>query len=67
MTGVGLFGWAGSTAIEGEDKDWRRGKDTGRLRRLLARAPAALELETFGCALLLPARAWSMVEFVSLV
>jgi hypothetical protein len=31
-------------AMEGEDKDWRRGNGTGRLRRLVARA-VELELE----------------------
>jgi hypothetical protein len=41
-----LLGWAGSVAMEGEDKNWRRGKDTGRLRRLVARVVVELELET---------------------
>jgi hypothetical protein len=45
------LGWAGSVAIDGEDKDWRRGKGTGKLRRLVARAEV-LELETLDLAVL---------------
>jgi hypothetical protein len=29
--------------MEGEDKDWRRGKDTGKLRRLVARVELELD------------------------